>query len=502
MMHCASGQVTALSQQGLRPEYVDRHYFLPCQCRPSCDMTIDDIDAANLYTSALVASKQILGDDLCRLMLEVERPEQFRGGQFINLHRAEDGVDRSYSVASHPEQDYFIELHIRRMNNGAFSPWIFDELEEQQVIEVQGPLGDCCYQPDHASVPLYLVGGGTGIAPMLGILKEALARDHQGSIHIYHAVQHSHELYLNDELKQLTQQHDRLFYLPCVNAELNDSNSNAEAVLDALRQPSVDLGAGLFYMAGHPQLVTYIFDFLQQGGVDEARLFADPFDMKDLRRRPRVSHTRNDKPASPAARRPEPDGEYPQPDAEMWAALEQGVKLRKILTDFYTIVYDDPRLSPFFAQVTMQRSIDKVYLFIRQIFTGEKVYFGDRPRNAHHWMVISDELFDYRESIMMNTLRDNGLAEHLVQRWRAMERFFRKDIVKQEPWPRIVNGVEMPLDGFEEHVLDCGSICDSCQQPVEVGTRVRYHLRLGKIYCPNCMAHETAANNTSQVSKA
>jgi len=177
----------------------------------------------------------------------------------------------------------------------------------------------------------------------------------------------------------------------------------------------------------------------------------------------------------------------PQPDAEMWQALEEGKLLTQILDDFYTRVYDDELLAPFFHGVTRQRAMEKQFLFMRQLFSGEKVYFGDRPRNAHHWMVISDELFDYRETLMVDCLRRHGLAEYLVQRWRAAEECFRKDIVKDKPWNRKMGDVELPVDGYEEAVLEVGSLCDGCGEAIDVGVSVRYHLRLGQIYCPSCM---------------
>jgi truncated hemoglobin YjbI/ferredoxin len=181
------------------------------------------------------------------------------------------------------------------------------------------------------------------------------------------------------------------------------------------------------------------------------------------------------------------EGERPEPDPQMWAALEEGALLRRILDDFYTRVYEDERLAPFFHGVTRQRAADKQFLFLRQLFTGEKVYFGDRPRNAHHWMVISDELFDYREGLMAETLRRHGLPEPLIERWMALEERFRPDIVKDEPWKRKMGDVELPVDGYEETVLEVGSICDSCGSEVEAGETVRYHVRLGSIYCPKCM---------------
>lgn len=60
-----------------------------------------------------------------------------------------------------------------------------------------------------------------------------------------------------------------------------------------------------------------------------------------------------------------------------------------------------------------------------------------------------------------------------------MEERYRPDIVKSAPWKRVAHGVEMPLDGFGEVVMEVGSVCDSCAGEIAVGDRVRYHLRLG-----------------------
>jgi len=177
---------------------------------------------------------------------------------------------------------------------------------------------------------------------------------------------------------------------------------------------------------------------------------------------------------------------YPPPDPELWAALQQGKLLTAVLTDFYTTVYADDKLSSFFNGVTKQRLIEKQYLFVRQILTGEKVYFGDRPRNSHHWMVISDELFDHRESLMLNSLRKVGLSEPMLQRFMEMEGFYRRDIVKAAPFARMVGGIEKPFEGFDEITMDVGTLCDSCSREVAPGEKVIYHVRIGKIYCSDC----------------
>ncbi len=176
----------------------------------------------------------------------------------------------------------------------------------------------------------------------------------------------------------------------------------------------------------------------------------------------------------------------PPPDLELWAALQEGKLMLEILQDFYGRVYKDELLSPYFHGITMQRSIEKVYSFFQQVMTGQKCYFGDRPRNAHHWMVISDETYQYREELMIECLRRAGLPEEMVKRWIAIENNYKHMIVKSEPWKKIVGGVELPLDGFGEMVMDIGAMCDGCGRVVEAGETVRYHLRIGSVYCSVC----------------
>ena len=176
------------------------------------------------------------------------------------------------------------------------------------------------------------------------------------------------------------------------------------------------------------------------------------------------------------------------PDPELWAALDYGKGLEEILNEFYTRVYDDPRLAPFFEGVTKQRAIEKQFSFLRSLFTGERVYFGNHPRNAHHWMVISDDLFDYREELMTDCLRRHGLPENLISRWRQVEETFRKAIVKDKPLPRRVGGVAVPAEGYSECELSFANLCDGCSGEVRVGDRVYYHVRTGKTYCRTCFA--------------
>jgi len=473
LTRCVDGAIPEAAQKGLRPGLIAKNYFLPCRCVPTGDMEIAPPQGSDLFSPAIVYRKELLAPDICRLLLEPATSLYYHAGQFINLRRP-DGLARSYSLSSVPQEDYYLELHVKRLPGGSLSNWIFDHLQPDDEIEIQGPNGRCYYAASDKTQPILLVATGTGLAPLLGIARDALLDGHTGEIHLYHGSRHPQGLYLRDSLLVLSERFDNFHYNGCL--------SGPEPQAGILQGRAHEIAFGLHenlrgwrvHLSGRPEMVHAAENLAMRAGARPADIFADPFDLTDRRREPRA-------PSVSTERRTEPP-----PDPELWQALQEGRLMREILTDFYTRVFEDARLAPYFRGVTRDRLIEKVYSFMFQFITGNKVYFGDRPRNAHHWMVISDELFDYREALMTECLRRHGLSETLITRWNAYEESFRPDIVKSSPWPRVVGGVELPVEGFEELILDVGSLCDGCQAEIHPGTRVRYHVRLGTTYCPSC----------------
>lgn len=177
---------------------------------------------------------------------------------------------------------------------------------------------------------------------------------------------------------------------------------------------------------------------------------------------------------------------YPATDPGLWAELKEGQTVRRVLEDFYDRVYADPVLSPFFGRVTKDRVTDKQYSFMKQCVTGEKVYFGDRPRNAHHWMIISEALFDHRQSLMLQALQASELTPEQIRRWVRIEEHFRPDMVKTEAWPRRVGDEDIFTEGFASETLSEATVCDHCGGEIAAGTTVAYHRRLGQVSCRVC----------------
>ncbi len=481
MLRSESGSLPQEAQRGINQELQDKGYFLPCKCHPVDDMRIADPLKSDLFIDAVIVEKTMLTEDIVRILLEPMKNFSYRAGQFINL-RHPDGTVRSYSLASTAEEDYLLELQIRRQPEGKVSVWLCDSITVGETVSIQGPEGECYYREDSLTKPLLLIGAGTGLAPLVGIVREALAMNMAEEIHLYHGDRHHCDLYLHDFLNELAERHPQFHYTACLSIEQPlQAGILPGRVNDIALSRHPDLVDSTIYLAGSPKMVEATKAALELKGLTGQNIYSDPFIMSNhetsVPNPVPNNKSQEDKRSSPTF----------EPNQELCLALEEGSLVSRILNDFYSQVFEDPRLAPFFHGVTQQRLEEKQFLFMRQLITGEKIYFGDRPRNAHHWMVISDELFDYREKLMLDTLRRHGLPEPMVQQWRALEEQFRCDIVKEEPWKKKMGEIEFPLDGYGETVLDVGSICDSCGGEVDVGVKVRYHLRLGSLYCPDCM---------------
>lgn len=111
--------------------------------------------------------------------LEPEAPFAFRAGQHVHVRlTAEDGyqAQRSYSIASAPERPERIELAIERLADGEVSPYFHDVAAVGDEIELRGPIGGHFVWSVEEGGPIVLVGGGSGIVPLVSMARHRAAR--------------------------------------------------------------------------------------------------------------------------------------------------------------------------------------------------------------------------------------------------------------------------------------------------------------------------------------
>jgi ferredoxin-NADP reductase len=211
-------------------------------------------------------------------LVRFERPESFdfKPGQFVTLSTA-GGLSRSYSIASQATEETHFDIHVRRVNQGRFSTWFHDEAKAGDILWLEGPKGDCYYNPSDPHEPLTLIGTGTGIAPLYAIAIDALAQRHFGQITIYHGALTQDRLYFVDELKALDASYENISYLPCVVEGMTldgiQVGELSDIVLNNLPEPK----SQRVYLCGDPGIVRLLKKKIFLAGTSLAQIYSDPF---------------------------------------------------------------------------------------------------------------------------------------------------------------------------------------------------------------------------------
>ncbi|MCL7714348.1 2Fe-2S iron-sulfur cluster-binding protein [Stenotrophomonas mori] len=445
-------------------------HLLPCVAHAEGEVRLAPADMARVATPAELMSRRHLGGGVFEIGIAPLTELSYRGGQHLQLVRS-DGLARSYSLASLPEDDFLFHLHVRHTGKGGLSHWLCELAPIGERLDLFAPQGDCHYHPGMAARRLLLLATGAGAGALLAVARDALAAGHRQPIHLYHGVRDADGLYLHDTLRDLERRHPNVRYTACISGaghQAGREDARRGHVTQAFAEADGLADTSLF-LCGRPAMVEDARCLAVAGGVPRAHIHADPFD-----------------PAGPARPRDAEKIAAIPPDPELWAALACGPGLRHALERFYDRVYEDERLSPFFTRVPKERIVSKQYSFLSDLFSGKRDFFGLKPYNAHHWMVISDELFDHHETLLAAALRDHGLAEHLIHRIGGLLERFRAEIVKPVARGMVIDGRQLPLQVDEVETLDLDGVCDGCGGEIPAGRPVRYQHRLGTLHCAGC----------------
>lgn len=254
LLRAVEGKPPEAAQAGLKDSLKQQGYFLACVCHPVEDLAVALPDELGLAMPATVRALERLSADILRVVLEPAQPIEYRPGQFIQLYR-DRHLSRSYSIASVPGQDQHLHLHVRHVPAGRVSGWVHAELRAGQTVELRGPGGDCYYVPGHPEQALLLVGTGSGLAPLYGIVRDALDRGHSGPIRLFHGSRAPEGLYLADELRELAASHPNFEYVPCLSGPEAPPGIAAGRVHEVALREVPDLKGWRLFLCGHPGMV-------------------------------------------------------------------------------------------------------------------------------------------------------------------------------------------------------------------------------------------------------
>jgi len=145
-----------------------------------------------------VEHMELLTHDIMKIELKLPETErmQFLAGQYLEII-LKDGKRRAFSIANAPHDDDLIELHIRHVPDGHFGDFVFQEMKEKTLLKIEGPLGSY-YLREESGRPIILVGGGTGFAPLKGMLEHAFKIGLKVPIHLFCGVRAKRDLYMDE----------------------------------------------------------------------------------------------------------------------------------------------------------------------------------------------------------------------------------------------------------------------------------------------------------------
>lgn len=277
MMQALSGKIPADSQEGLPDDKIDNDFFLSCQCHPIDDMSVQ-LPGNRESLSATVESILPVSADVLLLRLKAGKQLDYKPGQFVNLIR-DDGLTRSYSLASVPGLDDTLDFHIKVLKGGKFSEWAEEELFDGDPLDLQGPFGDCYYNVRSDEQPMLLAATGTGLAPLYGIIRAALDEGHTGDIRLYMGARNAKGLYFVKKLQKLAENNANFSYLPVLK-EQGDKDPEGTIhgdLIDTIDQAYEDLSQYSIYLCGAPSMVNDLVKLSERKQAHHEDIHHDAF---------------------------------------------------------------------------------------------------------------------------------------------------------------------------------------------------------------------------------
>ena len=129
-----------------------------------------------------------------------------QAGQHVDVRlTADDGyqAERSYSIASPPEETGHITLTIERLEDGEVSPYLVDELRVGDKLELRGPIGGYFVWEANMGGPLLLVAGGSGIVPLMAMICHRQSVGSHIATRLIYSSRNYEDIIYRDELNRL-----------------------------------------------------------------------------------------------------------------------------------------------------------------------------------------------------------------------------------------------------------------------------------------------------------
>ena len=258
--------------------------FCMAKTKSDLEISIEEIEElSQIQVKTLgchVSSKNKLCHDVISLQLSLDNNErlQYLAGQYIEFV-LEDGKRRAFSIANAPHKDNFLELHIRHVDGGIFTDFLFESMPENSSLQMQGPLGSF-YLREGRRRPIIMMGGGTGFGPIKAMIEHIEHVGFDQKIYLFMGVRALRDLYMNDMVTQWIATNPNLVFIPVLSEPMDEDHWNGKIgfVHQAVAKQFADLSEFDIYMSGPPPMVNAAVDVFVQQNAKKENMFSDAFE--------------------------------------------------------------------------------------------------------------------------------------------------------------------------------------------------------------------------------
>ncbi|MEQ9426779.1 MAG: ferredoxin--NADP reductase [Cyclobacteriaceae bacterium] len=222
--------------------------------------------------------------------VEFDWPENgmdYKPGQFLTLILPVNGekIRRAYSLCTSPSLDEKPAVAVKRVDDGIVSNFINDNVKAGDVIEVMPPLGHFTPEisPDN-SRHLILIGGGSGITPLMGILKTVLKEEPNSNVTLIYANRDIDSIIFKEKLEEIKlENQDRFNYIQSLdNAPAEWSGEGGFLNVDKVKSLITNLDkwnddSTYYYVCGPQGLMDLAFEAFDALQLDHHRTFKESF---------------------------------------------------------------------------------------------------------------------------------------------------------------------------------------------------------------------------------
>lgn len=217
---------------------------------------------------------------------ELKSEFQYKQGQYITLRRDFNGEElrRSYSACSSPISDSDLRIAVKEVEGGRMSSYLNNGIEKGQVLEVMKPMGNF-YTEMPASSPKHYVAfaAGSGITPILSLLKTALAVNAENSFSLFYGNKSTSDIIFKEELDELeTKYSGRLKVVHLLSREetedpLFSGRMSADKCSELMERFEATQKADEYFICGPFDMINSINETLTAQGIVKEKIHFELF---------------------------------------------------------------------------------------------------------------------------------------------------------------------------------------------------------------------------------